>query len=273
MSAEAKKEKPTVAKKLVTPKSTIAKTKVAKPVAPKPSAPKPSPAKVAKPKVEVKKPAAAEKKLKEAQPQQDEAALEDLSTFSYDDQVALFNAIRGIFSLANNHEQMRHYASQDDFFMIKFEEVINLAVEGNVPAQDYLTYLYKRGKDGFFGIDLIRAHQWGLVAVSGGSKLSTERLRLFFSPVYNYVEKSGRAEEVIEKNDLDDETILPFIAGVMANLVLDELGINLLSLSRQGVISEPDDNVEEFMRKLESTRNNNFEKMMSYLTLERKFGV
>ena len=195
--------------------------------------------------------------------------VEDLTALSYDDQILLFNAIKNVFALASNEEFISQYDSEDDFFVEKMEEVLTLAVESNVAAQDYLCYLYKRGRQDVFDVDLIRAHQWGLLATAAGSKLSTDRLRLFFSPVYEYVENSGRADDVIDINELDDETVLPFIASIMANIVIEEMGINLLSMSRMSMFPENNENVEEFMRRIEAVRNKNFDKMMSYLTMER----
>ncbi|MCL2540006.1 MAG: hypothetical protein FWE53_01040 [Firmicutes bacterium] len=215
------------------------------------------------------KPTVAKYKLEPKEKKSGGIDMEDLSDVSYDNQLALFNAIKNIFGLANDSQFMQYYESEQEYFAVKLEEVANLAVEGNVPAMDYLTFVYKKGKEDMFEVDLIRAHQWGLLAVDGGSKLSTERLRLFFSPVYDYVENSEKADDVIDINELDEENVLPFIASKMAGLVLEELGISLLSMSRLPLISDGNDNVEEFMRKLESARNKCFEPMMSYLLMEK----
>jgi len=211
----------------------------------------------------------AEERLRYAQSEQTENSAEDLSNIGYDDQIYLFNTIKDIFSVGNDPNNNFDTKTSDAFFLAKMEETLNLAVEGNVVAQDYLTYLYKRGRDDMFGTDLIRAHQWGLLAISGGSKLSTDRLRLFFSPVYDFVEASGRAEDVIEINELEEETVLPYVASIMASLVMDEMGISLLSMSRLPMFTNRNESVEEFMRSLEAARNKNFDKMMQYLLMER----
>ena len=161
---------------------------------------------------------------------------EDISDVNYDNQMIYFNAIREEFTELNQKENILPQEVFIKQYAQKIMDVIEMAAGGIVPAQDYLCYLYKRGIDDMMDMNLVRAHEWGILAVSNGSKLSIERLRLFFDPVYDFILDSGKVENIIIKNKLDnDEDITDFVAQSYCILLIDEIKLDLLNVAKKKI--------------------------------------
>lgn len=161
---------------------------------------------------------------------------EDISDVNYDNQMIYFNAIREEFTELNQKENVLPQEVFIKQYAQKIMDVIEMAAGGIVPAQDFLCYLYKRGIDDMMDMNLVRAHEWGILAVSNGSKLSIERLRLFFDPVYDFILDSGKVENIIIKNKLDnDEDITDFVAQSYCILLIDEIKLDLLSVAKKKI--------------------------------------
>ncbi len=163
----------------------------------------------------------------------------DISDVSYDNQMAYFNVVRDEFTELN---QKQNSLPKDVFVRAygqKIMDIIEMSAGGIVPAQDFLCYLYKRGLEDLMPSDLVRAHEWGILAVSNGSKLSIERLRLFFDPVYTYVLESNKVENIIIKNKINDEQdVTDFIAQSYCILLIDEMKIDLLTVAKKPIVEK-----------------------------------
>ncbi len=169
--------------------------------------------------------------------------LPDISTVNYDNQTVFFNVIKEEFTELNQKEDELPANVFAQEYAQKIMDIIVMAAGGNVPAQDFLCYLYKRGIDGLMNNNLVRSHEWGILAVSNGSKLSIERLRLFFEPVFNYVLDSNKLESIIEKNKLNDDEISDFVAQNYCLLLIDEIKLDLLTIAKK-----PISQAENFVR-------------------------
>lgn len=162
----------------------------------------------------------------------------DISKVDYDTQVIFFNVIRDEFTNLNMQEGALPHKVFVEKYIQKIVDIIEMAAGSIVPAQDYLCYLYKRGVDGIMPRDLVRAHQWGIIACSNGSKLSMERLRLFYEPVFDYVLDSGKVESIVEKNDLNQDNIAEFISQNFSILLMQEMKIDLLDIAKKPIYEE-----------------------------------
>lgn len=189
---------------------------------------------------------------------------DDFSKLSYDDQTKLFNAIKEVFAdlrekagIANNNTYM-------DLFYRTFTEVLEIAVAGNVAAMDYLCFLYKRGVENFVPINMVLAHQWGMLAMANGSKLSPDRLRLFMDPVYVYVVETGLVDKMIDKNNVEDGEGAYFVAQNFAEMYTKECGITLLDMARKNPLDNSV-NFHAYLKEQEKKRDEVLPKMMKFL--------
>ena len=161
--------------------------------------------------------------------------LPDISAVSYDNQKVFFNVIKEEFTELNQKEDELPANVFAQEYAQKIMDIIVMAAGGNVPSQDFLCYLYKRGIDGLMSNNLTRAHEWGILAVANGSKLSIERLRLFYEPVFEYVLDSNKLESIIVKNKLNDDDISDFVAQNYSLLLIDEIKLELLTVAKKPI--------------------------------------
>ena len=173
----------------------------------------------------------------------------DISHVDYDTQVIFFNVIRDEFTNLNMQENTLPHKVFVEKYIQKIMDIIEMAAGGIVPAQDYLCYLYKRGINDIFPRLLVRAHYWGIIACSNGSKLAMERLRLFYEPVFDYVLDSKKVEQIIEKNDLNQDNIAEFIAQNFSILLMQEMKIDLLETAKKPLYE--DENFVKFSHDAE----------------------
>lgn len=176
----------------------------------------------------------------------------DISHVDYDTQVIFFNVIRDEFTNLNMQENTLPHKVFVEKYIQKIMDIIEMAAGGIVPAQDYLCYLYKRGINDIFPRLLVRAHYWGIIACSNGSKLAMERLRLFYEPVFDYVLDSKKVEQIIEKNDLNQDNIAEFIAQNFSILLMQEMKIDLLETAKKPIYE--DENFTKFSHDAEIAR-------------------
>ena len=189
---------------------------------------------------------------------------DDLLDVSYEEQSEYFKALQSIFTDIN---LKRMTMSKDQYlaeYISTLEAVAGLAVTGNVPAMDYLCFLYKRGIDDIIDRNLARAHQWGMLAIAAGSKLSIERLRLFLEPVFQYVIDYGDIEAIIKKNELADDEIAEFVAYSFANIFVQDMGITLEQQAKKQL--NESESFQIFNKQAESVRNTVLPKMLDLIS-------
>lgn len=176
----------------------------------------------------------------------------DISHVDYDTQVIFFNVIKEEVASLNLQEDILPEKVFIQEYAQKILDIISMAAGSIVPAQDYLCYMYKKGIPGVLGRNLVRAHHWGLIAASNGSKLSIERLRLFFEPVYDFILKSDKLDDIITKNNLTQDNIAEFIAQNYAILFCQEAKIDLLNTAKRDLVE--DENFVKFSHDADAIR-------------------
>lgn len=176
----------------------------------------------------------------------------DISYVDYDTQVLFFNVIKEEVATLNVQEEQMPEDVFREMYEEKLMDIVEMSAGGIVPAQDFLCYTYKKGIPGILPRNLVRAQYWGLIATSNGSKLSVERMRLFYEPVYEYVLDSNKVDDIVEKNGLTSETITDFIAQNFAILFCQMGKVELLDIAKKPLVEE--DNFVKFSHEAEAVR-------------------
>ena len=192
-------------------------------------------------------------------------SFDDYTKVSYEDQTKLFNALKSKFIALREKSE---YISQEEFnqkYVDYIIELLDLAVTGNVTAMDYLCYMYKKGIDDVIPANLTFAHKWGMLAMANGSKLSVDRLRMFITPVLDYVEDSNiDLYKMIKSYDVAEEDAAYFVAQTFAGLYNPRMNITLLNMSREDPISF-ESNFQKFMFDANKTREEVLPDLLKYL--------
>lgn len=192
-------------------------------------------------------------------------SFDDYTKVSYEDQTKLFNALKTMFvKLRENSEFMSEQEFQTKY-VDYLVELLELAVTGNVTAMDYLCFMYKKGIDGVMPVNLTLAHKWGMLAIANGSKLSVDRLRMFITPVLEFVEDSDLdIEYMLDRYDVEEQDAAYFIAQTFAGLYNPRMNITLLNMSREEPISI-DSNFQKFMFDASAKRDEVLPDLLKYL--------
>ncbi len=190
---------------------------------------------------------------------------EDYSKVSYEDQTKLFNAIKSTFVQLREQSE---YMEQQEFeakYVDYLVELLDLAVTGNVSAMDYLCFMYKKGVDGAIPVNLTLAHKWGMLAIANGSKLSVDRLRMFITPVLEYVEDSDvDIGYMMDRYDVEDADAAYFVAQTFAGLYNPRMDITLLNMAREDPIPL-ESNFQKFMIEASKKRDEVLPDLLKYL--------
>ena len=188
----------------------------------------------------------------------------DISKVDYENQRVFFNIIRDQFNELNKQEDSLPKNVFREEYLNAINDIVEMAAGGVVPAQDYLCYAYKKGVEGVIPADLQRAHEWGIVAVSNGSKLSSERLRLFYEPLYDYCLKAeGALENILLKNKLDENTVTDFVALNYSILLLEEMHLSLLEIAKKDITASG--NFVRFQYDVEQANKKVFPKLLELI--------
>ena len=190
---------------------------------------------------------------------------DDYSKVSYEDQTKLFNALKTTFVKLREKSEFMEESEFETEYVNYLIELLNLAVTGNVSAMDYLCFMYKKGVDGVMPVNLTLAHKWGMLAIANGSKLSVDRLRMFLTPVLEYVEDSDLdIDFMLDRYEVKDADAAYFIIQTFAGLYNPRMDITLLNMAREDPASS-DSNFQKFMFDANKKRDEVLPDLMKYL--------
>ena len=195
----------------------------------------------------------------------DDFFLADISGVGYENQRLFFNVIKDQFAELNSQEESLPKSMFRENYQKIVMDIVEMAAGGAVPAQDYLCYIYKKGVEGIIPSDLMRAHEWGIIAVSNGSKLSSERLRLFYDPLFEYcMSVPGALENILVKNGLDDTNVTDFVAQNYSILLLEHIKLDLLTVAKKPLGAEG--NFVKFQYDVEQANKVIFPKLLELIS-------
>lgn len=178
----------------------------------------------------------------------------DIFDVDEESQNEYFNLLKNLFTSVNIRKpQLGPETFAEEYYDV-LETVTEMAVCGCVPAMDYLCFIYKKGVDDVMPVNLVRAHEWGLLATACGSKLSPERLRMFLDPVYSYVIEKNLVDGILRKyNAKSDEDLINYIAYNFANIFNEKQNLTLGGMSKKRIITT--ESFQVFLKKASQIRN------------------
>lgn len=181
---------------------------------------------------------------------------------TFDEQAQLYRRFKAQFNLLASYNAT---IANEKFYQL-LEECVLLAVDGDAIAQDFLTYIYKKGRDGLFEPNILRAYKWGIIASASGSKLSMNRLKFFFQPAFYKIAEYDEVDKIAEEYDLTPENIEYFFARALSDMIISVSDVNMIALSKLDII--PDELSEEELRELERVRDRVIGNMINLLVAD-----
>ncbi len=187
---------------------------------------------------------------------------EKFMDMTFDEQAKLYRRFKAQFNMLSEYSP----SVADEKFCKLLEECVLLALEGDVIAQDFLTYTYKKGREHIFEPHTLRAYKWGIIASANGSKLSMNRLKFFYQPAFYRIAEYEELDKIIDEYNLSVDNIEYFFARALADMIMSASDVNMVALSKLDVIPEP--YADEDLRELEHVRDRVIGNMMNLLTAD-----
>lgn len=121
----------------------------------------------------------------------------------------------------------------DEVFGEKFAEIFTDATLGDVVAQDYLGYIFKRGRNGLVPENIDLSMKWLILAAANGNPVSVERLAIFLNFVYDEIVYKDDFGLMAATNGITSENYTFIIGSLACQAIVDELKIDAREIIKQ----------------------------------------
>lgn len=157
-----------------------------------------------------------------------------------------------------------HFLELKAVFSELYEDIATRAVEGDVVAQDFLAYWFKRGQKDCLEVNLEMSMKWQILAAANGNLFSINKLGLFLSYAYDTIIFQDDFTTVIrDKNGLSSENYEMVLGKLVCEAIVDEMNLDMLSLTKENFMSIPENDVS--YRIFDRAKFRAIEKVLEYL--------
>lgn len=121
----------------------------------------------------------------------------------------------------------------DEEFAEEFRRIYTEATLGDIVCQDYLGYIFKRGKEGLVPENIELSMQWQLLAASNGNNFSIDRLAIFLNSAYDEIINLEDFGEIKYYNKINQINYTYKIGRLICDAIIDILQINALNIIKE----------------------------------------
>jgi hypothetical protein len=121
----------------------------------------------------------------------------------------------------------------DEVFAEKFIEIYTNATLGDIVAQDYLGYIFKRGRQGLVPENIDLSMKWLILAAANGNPMSIHRLAIFLNFAYDEVVYHEDFNLIAYRNGLSEENHTYVIGKLVCEAIIDAMNINPLEIIKE----------------------------------------
>lgn len=107
-----------------------------------------------------------------------------------------------------------------DEFLIKFEELKQQALYGDVIAMDVLAYYYKSGAENVVPENYMRYISWEFLAAARGNTLAIEKLQFLIGHACEQILNSEHYSTIEYKNDIDEYNMLYVLGKNLCKIIV-----------------------------------------------------
>ena len=123
----------------------------------------------------------------------------------------------------------------EDIYANEYLKQCELAVMGDVVAQDLLSYWFKHSNPAV-PENIEMSYKWLFLAGANGNKHSITKLTIFFNYAYDSILYSDYSTDLVDLMDLTDDNYHELLGQVICGELVKELNIDALELSKQKVV-------------------------------------
>lgn len=182
--------------------------------------------------------------------------------YDYDELKNYFNIVRDQIE-RNVRPDPDARVNEEEFFLM-LNEIIDAAEKGDVIAQDFIAYMYKRGYYKIIPQSMKIYMQWSVLAAANGNKYTIEKLKIFLTPAINNVCSEPDFEQIAERNGLYLDNFEYVISRLFCQAIVDYLKLEASEMIKLLSTSIKED-FEFEMRVFDKAREAVFPQVMQFL--------
>lgn len=114
----------------------------------------------------------------------------------------------------------------DEVYGEEFGKIFDRAVEGDLVAQDYLGYIFKRGKRGLVPENIELSMSWQILAAANGNQYTIERLAIFLNSAFDSILGQEDVEYMSYAIHFNKTNYQYVLGKLVCEAICDELQIN-----------------------------------------------
>ena len=125
------------------------------------------------------------------------------------------------------------YDILDEAYGEAFGEIYTNATLGDIVAQDYLGYIFKRGREGLVPENIDLSMKWLILAAANGNPLSVDRLSIYLNYAYDEIIFQPDIGNIKYRNNFDEFNYTYIIGKLLCEAIVDELNITALDIIKE----------------------------------------
>lgn len=121
----------------------------------------------------------------------------------------------------------------DEVFAEEFSRIYTEATYGDIVCQDYLGYIFKRGRHGLVPENFDLSMKWLILSASNGNDFSIDRLSIFLNRAYDEIVYLEDFPLIKAYNDIDENNYTYVIGRLICDALVDYLKIDALNIIKE----------------------------------------
>jgi len=114
----------------------------------------------------------------------------------------------------------------DEVYGEAFGKIFDDAVQGDLVAQDYLGWIFKRGRKNLVPENLDLSMKWQILACANGNQYTLERMNLFLNSAYDQIMSLADFEQISYAFSLYQDNYQYVLGKLVCEAICDEMEIN-----------------------------------------------
>lgn len=151
----------------------------------------------------------------------------------------------------------------DEVYGDAFGKIFDDAVQGDLVAQDYLGWIFKRGKKNLVPENLELSMKWQILAGANGNQYTLERINLFLNSAYEQIMSLPDFEQISYAFSLHQKNYQSILGRLVCEAICDEMDIN-----ENNIITDIPTTLEyspSIMYKFDQAKNKAINSVIDYL--------
>ena len=158
------------------------------------------------------------------------------------------------------------FLEKDDVIIDCFNDVCLESTKNDPIAQDYLSYIFKKGLENVIPSNYEKFMQFEILAAANGNNFALEKLALFLNYPLNEISYQEDFEYLVSKHNLTSQNYLYIVGKLICEGIIDEMQLDPQNLVKEDLAFV--DFSPKLMRKFDKARNSAIPKVLNFLRFD-----